>query len=233
MIMYHSITFGDKNTWDDWHIVPTTRPVFNPPKVKTKTLDISGGNGVIDLSESLTGYPVFNNREGSFEFIVMNDYMEWQELYSTISDYIHGRRMRAILEDDDEYYYEGRFAVNSWKSEKNNSKITIDYSVAPYKRRLTDSSESLSLISGMNRFRFTNRFYGTEPTCPIFNLETSNEAGATINFINPDLGISSSKQVSDGLVQIPEFVFYGSYSSVHVTASDSGNIVISCTYGGL
>ena len=48
--MYHSVTFGDKNTWDDWRLVPASRPVFNPPAQKVKTLEIPGGDGVIDLS---------------------------------------------------------------------------------------------------------------------------------------------------------------------------------------
>ena len=127
--MYHSITFGDKNTWNDWHLVATSRPVFNPPSLKRKTLDIPGGDGLIDVSEALTGYPVYNNREGSFEFAVMNDYWEWQEAYSSISDYIHGQKMIAFLEDDPSYYYEGRFTVSNWKSDKNYSLITIDYDV--------------------------------------------------------------------------------------------------------
>ena len=66
--MYHSITFGSKNTWEDWHLVPTSRPLFLPPKQKKSITDIPGGDGVLDMSEALTGYPVFNNREGSFEF---------------------------------------------------------------------------------------------------------------------------------------------------------------------
>ena len=74
--MYHSVTFGDKNTWDDWRLVPASRPVFNPPAQKVKTLEIPGGDGVIDLSQSLTGYPVYQNRTGSIEFIVMNDFSQ-------------------------------------------------------------------------------------------------------------------------------------------------------------
>ena len=74
--MYHSVTFGDKNTWDDWRLVPASRPVFNPPAQKVKTLEIPGGDGVIDLSQSLTGYPVYQNRTGSIEFIVMNDFIQ-------------------------------------------------------------------------------------------------------------------------------------------------------------
>ena len=60
--MYHSITFGDKNTWDDWHLIPSKRPSFNPPNVKSQYVDIPGGNGVLDLTESLTGYPLYNTR---------------------------------------------------------------------------------------------------------------------------------------------------------------------------
>lgn len=116
--MYHSITFGDKNTWDDWRLVPASRPLFNPPAQKVKTLDIPGGDGVIDLSQALTGYPVYQNRTGSIEFIVMNDFKPWHMAYSDIMDYLHGQTMRAILEDDPEYFYEGRFTVNAWKSEK-------------------------------------------------------------------------------------------------------------------
>ena len=32
--MYHSITIGDKNTWDDWKIIPVSRPVVAPPVEK-------------------------------------------------------------------------------------------------------------------------------------------------------------------------------------------------------
>ena len=140
--MYHSITYGDKNTWEDWHLVPSSRPLFNPPKVKTTYVDIPGGNGSIDLTESLNGYPVFENRQGSTEYIVMHDYWSsWSDAYSTIMGYIHGRKMRAILEDDPTHYYEGRFSVNSWKSDPKYSTITIDYNVHPYKFDLYSTTE--------------------------------------------------------------------------------------------
>ncbi len=44
--MYHSITIGNKNTWDDWHLIPATRPLFNPPTVKTNMVNIPGGDGI-------------------------------------------------------------------------------------------------------------------------------------------------------------------------------------------
>ena len=48
--MYHSITFGEKNTWDDWHLIPSSRPVFNPPVFREKFIDIPGVSGLLDLS---------------------------------------------------------------------------------------------------------------------------------------------------------------------------------------
>ena len=64
--MYHSINFGNKNTWDDWRLIPTSRPVFLPPDVKKVLVDLPGSDGVIDLTESLTGYVKYGNRKGSF-----------------------------------------------------------------------------------------------------------------------------------------------------------------------
>lgn len=60
--MYHSITIGDKNTWDDWHLIPATRPLFNPPTVKENMVNIPGGDGVLDLTASLAGRPTYNNQ---------------------------------------------------------------------------------------------------------------------------------------------------------------------------
>lgn len=132
------------NTWDEWKIVPSSRPVFNPPKQKTQYLDIPGADGSLDVSEALTGYSVFENREGSIEFYVTNDYKKyrWQVVYENISNFLHGQQMRCILEDDPGYFYEGRFQVDSWASEKDYSKITINYNVKPYKYELTRSIDN-------------------------------------------------------------------------------------------
>lgn len=132
--MYHSITFGTKNTWTDWHLIPSSRPVFNPPPLKSKYVDIPGADGEVDLTELLTGSPKFGNRTGSLEFIVANDYLSWDVAYSTIMNYLHGQSMHAVLEDEPLYYYDGRFSVSEWRSDKNYSLITIEYVLAPHRQ---------------------------------------------------------------------------------------------------
>lgn len=146
---YHSMTFtyanewddkkkkhGTVNTWDDWHLVPTSRPVFQQGKQKTNYIDIPGADSQIDLSESLSGYPIYGNREGSVEFIVMNGYRKsWAGGFSKFANWLHGQKLRCVLDDDPSYFYEGRFELSDWTSNSDGtwSNVTIDYNLKPYK----------------------------------------------------------------------------------------------------
>lgn len=155
--MYHSITIGTlgtksesgsvrslirgKNTWDDWHLIPSTRPLVNPPRPNTKGVQIPGMNGTVDMSRVLTGYMTYQNRSGSWEFIVENGHLDWATTYSTIMAYLHGKEMYCVLEDDDKYFYKGLLSVNSWKSDKSWSLIAIDYDLYPYKQTIQSYDE--------------------------------------------------------------------------------------------
>ena len=151
--MYHSLTFvlsgsvsdlehaDALNTWDDLHLIPSSRPTFSSPEVIARTIYIPGTNGILDISDAFTNTVMFNNREGSFEFIVMNDYEAWQHLYSKIMNRLHGRRVKILYEDDPYFYYQGRITVNEWRSEPDFSRIVLDYSIDPYKYSLTSSLE--------------------------------------------------------------------------------------------
>lgn len=142
----HGITFTtvdgneSKHTWKDWRLVPTSRPVIAPPDVKENYIDISGADGYIDLTESLTGDVKYKNRTGSIEFLVENK-ESWELVYSNILDYLHGQKKKMILDDDQGYYYIGRFSINEWKSEKFKSKIVINYNIDPYKYEQKSSLE--------------------------------------------------------------------------------------------
>lgn len=126
------------NTWDDWHLIPASRPLFNPPGVRTNYIEIPGMDGILDATELLSGRPLYENRTGSNEFYVMNGYGSWAGRYSEIMNYLHGKKVKAILEDDPFYYYYGRMTVNQWKSEKDWSKIVLDYDFYPYKMETRD-----------------------------------------------------------------------------------------------
>lgn len=141
----HSITFGPgtfsggrlqgKNTWADWWLIPSERPDIAEPGIKTKFVQIPGREDPIDLTDWLTGEPVMTDRSGSWEFIIDNSRPGWMAVRDTIVDYLHGKQMKCVLEDDPNYYYDGRFTVRCASGEKN-SAVTISYQVRPTKQRI-------------------------------------------------------------------------------------------------
>ena len=148
--MYHSITFGNgtlsggKNTWDDWHLIPSSRPTVAQAGPSVNYTEIPGRkDGPINTSTYLTGAIIYGQRSGSFEFIVDNDHEYWETLRMRMAEYLHGKTMKMCLEDDPDYYYEGRFSLSAWTSESWNSKVTINYVVKPYKYSNKNSLKSL------------------------------------------------------------------------------------------
>jgi hypothetical protein len=138
--VYHSITFGDKNTWDDWRLIPVSRPVLNPPAVREKFIDIPGRNGLLDLSTLFTGEPTYTNRVGSFEMVVHPDYYPSIDVvYSNVRNHLHGKRMQMVLEDDPVHYYEGLFFISRAEAGSKFNVLTIDYDISPYKSEFTTS----------------------------------------------------------------------------------------------
>lgn len=192
----HSIIFGDKNSWVDWYLIPSSRPVFNPPAPKYKFVDVPGSDGHLDLSTALTGEITYSPREGSIEFIVDNDHVEWYDLYSDIMAYLHGQYIKAVLEDDPAWYYEGRFSVNEWKSESQNSKIVIDYTVSPYKIESTGSLDdwiwdTFNFNNGIIREYKNLKVDGTldfivygrrMSVSPTFIVDSTDNKGMTVTF---------------------------------------------------
>jgi hypothetical protein len=177
--MYYSVTFGTKKSWDDWHLIPSSRPVINPPPIRTNFLEIPGMDGELDLTEALVGRPTYGNRKGSLEFYVDSDYGTWVERYSEISNYLHGQKMHLVLEDDPTFFYEGRFSVNVWRSEEVRSVIVIDYNLLPFKREITASSE----LWYWNTFNFETgviRYYKNIPVSGTLEITVIGTAVATV-----------------------------------------------------
>jgi len=139
----HSITFVRtidnqevrKNTWTDWHAVPSSRPQVNPPEVKTKFINIPGAHGQIDMTGAVTGGIRYSNTEGDIELILRNSYPSdnlWYEVYNDILKFLHGQVVKIIFEDHSNLYWEGRTTVSSITSEKMYTKIKIAYTAYPF-----------------------------------------------------------------------------------------------------
>ena len=136
----HSVTFmvdgESKNSWRDWCLAPSSRPVIAPPSVREFSVEIEGKDGKYDFADEIFASPTLSNRTGTIEFLIDHDnekYVSWYATYSEVMNFLHGKSGRLVLEDDPSVYYEGRFSVSDFKSESDYSAITIGYDLKPYK----------------------------------------------------------------------------------------------------
>lgn len=121
------------NTWTDFHIAPKERLSVATPPVKTNYVEIPGMNGSLDYTEVLAGEPLYGNRTGSWEFIVVNGFAAWYSIYDRMRTLLHGKKVNVILREQPNYIYTGRLEIDQWKSEEHNSSITINYNFSPFK----------------------------------------------------------------------------------------------------
>ena len=140
-----SVNFGDKNTWDDWQMVPTERPVISFPGVKTNIINLTGADGQIDLMDIVVRSPVYANRTGSMTFRMVNTAgaASIASRKNAIAHYLHGVTMDMVLDDEPEWYYTGKFSVSDvkYKGKGAYADIVIKYDLEPYKRKRFTTDE--------------------------------------------------------------------------------------------
>lgn len=225
-----------RNTWIDWHLIPLERPSIAPPEVKTKTVEVPGMNGDLDFTESLTGYPVYKNREGDIEFMVETGHEDWNEVYQSMCSYLHGRKLYFALEDDPGYYYYGRITVDQYQSQKDNSKITIHYETDPQKYDYCNGQQGDAWwdifdfeSDDIRGVKYTDRFNDFEinsvdyvdickgedwgnltefPMVPTIHIQLAQPTDSiTLHFVNLELGINFTRTFSSsGYFIIPQMM---------------------------
>ena len=141
----NGVRLGNYHSYDDFNLILTQKTI-GTPSPKTETIDIPGGDGVLDLTDFF-GEVKYNNRQLSFEFSTIVPKEEFMELFSKVQNALHGQKMQIVLDDDSEWFYFGRITVSEWKADKNIGKFTIDCDCEPYKTRLGDT-EIFQMVEG-------------------------------------------------------------------------------------
>ena len=135
-----------KHTYEDWGLIPASRPVVDLPEVKTSYVecDAMDGSG-IDVSEALTGYPLYRHRKFSQEFYRQSK-DNWPGGFDRIFNWLHGRKIKMILDDDPSHFYTGRVQITSPKSDSYWSTITITAELDPFKYYVYSSIDYPKLV---------------------------------------------------------------------------------------
>lgn len=88
------------DTWEDWHLIPSSKTVIAPPSIQDNTVDIPGINGTIDMSSTLLGYPLYKNRTGSLDFYLDHNSWDFDTAYDTLMNEIHGFTKKIFVKGD-------------------------------------------------------------------------------------------------------------------------------------
>lgn len=164
--MLNDVIFNDeKSAYDDWNIV-LTKAEIPLPTPKTSIVDIKGADGVLDLTEALTGDVQYNNRPIKLTFEMLND-NDYYGLITEISNYLHGRMVTVTLTNDEDYYYIGRATINQWECVKRKGTIVISVDAEPYKYAVT---ETVRMITVNNQTKSITLINNRKRVCPILNV---------------------------------------------------------------
>lgn len=179
------VSFGEYHSYKDFGLILTKKEI-SPPEVRKNEIEINGTNGKLDMSEALTGKPVYKNRTLSFAFTMLAPNGKRLAMYSKVMNAIHGKKMEIVLDADPEYFYRGRVSVTKNSDNKGTGELTVTCDVEPYKYELRTSNEPwkwdpFSFVTGIaqvttfvvNGSKTVKVLNTKEYVCPDFKLSAT------------------------------------------------------------
>ena len=141
--MIYGVTFKKddiaKHTYNDFGLLQVETAYLSPPEVQTRYITVPGMDGFLDATESLDGNVHYNSRRFVAKYKCISPRKNWKDVYSDLVNFLHGRQMQAIFDDDNGYYVKGRFEVGAPSFAKHYWTIDIAGEVDPYRYLLYDS----------------------------------------------------------------------------------------------
>lgn len=97
--MIQGVTFGIKHSYEDFGLILSSKEI-GLPTPKTESVSVIGRNGDLDLTDALGDDVKFENRKLSFTFSLLNGARDWTATLSNLSNYLHGKKMRIVMDAD-------------------------------------------------------------------------------------------------------------------------------------
>jgi hypothetical protein len=153
--IYKGIYFDDIHSFYDLNLILAPFvPV--PAEPKTNYIDITGGDGSLDLTEGL-GEVKYKDRNFAFTFSINpSEKMTFDEKVSQVSNALNGKAFKITLDRDPEYYWEGRCIVDKYAQNKKLGQISVKATVRPYKLKQNETVASFSLTSEAKEITLKN-----------------------------------------------------------------------------
>lgn len=153
--IYKGIYFDDIHSYFDLNLILAPF-VLTPAEPKENYIDITGGDGSLDLTEGL-GEVKYKDRPFVFLFSVNpSDKMTFDEKVSQVSNALNGKKCKITLDRDPDYYWEGRCKVDKYAQNKALKQISIKATVRPYKLKQNETVASFELSAAEKEITLKN-----------------------------------------------------------------------------
>lgn len=130
------------HTVDDWNLGLGNNNYIGDPEMETTYISIPGRDGLIDVSEAISGRRVYKKRELAFELGGIHPHWNWDATISGMRNNIEGRVCRLTLDNDAEYYWRGRVFIQGFDRFRSLGTFTLAVPNAdPYKYDILSSTE--------------------------------------------------------------------------------------------
>lgn len=157
------LTIGEKHTYNDFGLKMLSFNVSSP-EIYEEKVDVPGRNGPLDMSEALTGEPVYQNRKMVSVFDMNEPDLEmFRTRMSKIRNAWHGKYLSIMDDKDPGYYYEGRVSVDYTEKNPLFYEITISADINPFKLKVEATTVSAT-VSGETTVICENERMSVVPT---------------------------------------------------------------------
>lgn len=229
------------HTVDDWNLGLGNNNYIGDPEMETTYISIPGRDGLIDVSEAISGRRIYKKRELAFELGGVHPHWNWDATISGMRNNIEGRVCRLTLDNDAEYYWRGRVFIQGFDRFRSLGTFTLAVPNAdPYKYDILSSSdpwlwdpfnfetgeiiqEEAHVIVGSETITIP---HGHMPTCP--DLVVSDKVSGTFS-VTYD---GATYQLVVGSNKIPA-IMVGGDADVALTFNGSATVQIVYRGGSL
>ena len=134
MKIYVERTGMTYHTLNTWGLALGNNNYISDPEQETTYINVPYRDGMIDISETVSGRPIFKTRQLSFEMEGLNVRRKWDSVISDLRNKVHGQLCRITLDNEAEWYWRGRVYIRDFDRERELGTFVIDVPQAePYK----------------------------------------------------------------------------------------------------
>lgn len=133
---------GDEfHTYEDWNLYITNTNCIGNPEQYTNYVEIPGRDGRLDMSEALTGRPVYLGRKLTIELSGARPKIMWDATVAYFRNKIDGRICHITFDNDVSYFWRGRVHIEDFESAMTLGKFTVKVDAEPFKYSISQSSD--------------------------------------------------------------------------------------------